>query len=81
MISDGTSLSTISLARWYQNLQADSLTKLHLDPYISGTVLTFCSDAPIGDSAPTTSTYMNGMPSIQGMVGTYPYATPKILSP
>ncbi|WP_244400116.1 alkaline phosphatase [Porphyromonas somerae] len=81
MISDGTSLSTISLARWYQNLQADSLTKLHLDPYISGTVLTFCSDAPIGDSAPTTSTYMNGMPSIQGMVGTYPYATSQDLIP
>lgn len=81
MISDGTSLSTISLARWYQNLQADSLTKLHLDPYMSGTVLTFCSDAPIGDSAPTTSTYMNGMPSIQGMVGTYPYATSQDLIP
>lgn len=81
MISDGTSLSTISLARWYQNLQADSLTKLHLDPYISGSVLTFCSDAPIGDSAPTTSTYMNGMPSIQGMVGTYPYATSQDLIP
>ncbi|WP_298631687.1 alkaline phosphatase [uncultured Porphyromonas sp.] len=81
MISDGTSLSTISLARWYQNLQADSLTRLHLDPYMSGTVLTFCSDAPIGDSAPTTSTYMNGMPSIQGMVGTYPYATSHDLVP
>ncbi|WP_288904895.1 alkaline phosphatase [uncultured Porphyromonas sp.] len=81
MISDGTSLSTISLARWYQNLQADSLTKLHLDPFMSGTVLTFCSDAPIGDSAPTTSTYMNGMPSIQGMVGTYPYATSQDLIP
>lgn len=81
MVSDGTSISTISLARWYQNLQADSLTKLHLDPYMSGTVLTFCSDAPIGDSAPTTSTYMNGMPSIQGMVGTYPYATSQDLIP
>lgn len=81
MISDGTSLSTISLARWYQNLQADSLTRLHLDPYMSGTVLTFCSDAPIGDSAPTTSTYMNGMPSIQGMVGTYPYTTSHDLVP
>ncbi|MBR8729761.1 hypothetical protein IX332_001084 [Porphyromonas levii] len=81
MIADGTSLSSISLARWYQNLEAGKLTKLHLDPYMSGTVITFCSNAPIGDSAPTTSTYMNGMPSIQGMVGTYPYATESDIVP
>lgn len=81
MVADGTSLSTLSLARWYQNIEAGELTKLHLDPYISGTILTFCSNAPIGDSAPTTSTYMNGMPSIQGMVGTYPYATEQDLVP
>ncbi|MDO5017118.1 MAG: alkaline phosphatase [Porphyromonas sp.] len=81
MIADGTSLSTVSLARWYQNVQEGELTKLNLDPYMSGSVITFCSNAPIGDSAPTTSTYMNGMPSIQGMVGTYPYATTQDLVP
>lgn len=81
MVADGTSLSTLSLARWYQNIEAGELTKLYLDPYISGTILTFCSNSPIGDSAPTTSTYMNGMPSIQGMVGTYPYATEQDLVP
>lgn len=81
MVSDGTSLATISLARWYQNIIAGELTKLHMDPYISGTVITYCSNAPIGDSAPTTSSYMNGMPSIQGMVGTYPYATKHDLIP
>lgn len=75
MIADGTSFSTISLARWYNNIEQGKLTKLNLDPYMSGSILTFCSNAPIGDSAPTTSTFMNGMPSIQGMIGTYPYAT------
>lgn len=75
MIADGTSLSAISLARWYQNIEEGKLTKLNLDPYLSGSIITFCSNAPIGDSAPTTSTFMNGIPSIQGMVGTYPYAT------
>ncbi|MDO5036055.1 MAG: alkaline phosphatase [Porphyromonas sp.] len=75
MISDGTSLSSVSLARWYQRaLDAEKQT-LHFDPYISGTVLTYCSNAPIGDSAPTTSTYMNGVPSIQGFVGTHPYSS------
>lgn len=81
MIADGTSLSSISLARWYQNIEEGKLTKLHLDPYMSGSIITFCSNAPIGDSAPTTSTFMNGMPSIQGMVGTYPYATEDDLVP
>lgn len=81
MVADGTSLSTISLARWYQNIEANKLTKLNLDPYLCGSIITFCSNAPIGDSAPTTSTYMNGMPSIQGMVGTYPYATAQDLIP
>lgn len=74
LISDGTSLSTLSLARWYQRLQYPEQQRLHIDPYLSGTVLTYCSNAPIGDSAPTTSTYMTGIPSIQGFVSTYPYS-------
>lgn len=73
MISDGTSLPTISLARWYQRYQHPELTHLHLDPYLCGSILTYCSNAPIGDSAPTTSCYMTGMPSIAGFVATYPY--------
>lgn len=74
MISDGTSLSTVSLARWYQRLKDPSQQKLFVDPYLSGTILTYCSNAPIGDSAPTTSTYMTGVPSIQGFVATYPFS-------
>lgn len=74
MISDGTSLSTISLARWYQRIQNPSNLKLNVDPYMSGTILTSCSNAPIGDSAPTTSTFMTGIPSISGFVATYPFS-------
>lgn len=74
MISDGTSLSTVSLARWYQRLQDPTQQKLNIDPYMSGTILTYCSNAPIGDSAPTTSTYMTGVPSIKGFVSTYPFS-------
>lgn len=74
MISDGTSLSTVSVSRWYQRLADPTRIYLNLDPYLSGTILTHSSNAPIGDSAPTTSAYMNGMPSITGFVGTYPYA-------
>lgn len=74
MISDGTSLSAVSLARWYQRTIDPKQQKLSIDPYICGTVLTYCSNAPIGDSAPTTSCYMTGVPSISGFVATYPYS-------
>lgn len=76
MIADGASLPTLSLARWYQRTLDPKLQRLHLDPYLSGTVLTYCSNAPIGDSAPTTSCYMTGVPSIKGFVSTYPYSDP-----
>ncbi|MDO4695679.1 alkaline phosphatase [Porphyromonas sp.] len=77
MIADGASLPAISLARWYQRTQDPSNIRLHIDPYISGTILTYCSNAPIGDSAPTTSCYMTGIPSIKGFVSTYPYSDGK----
>ena len=68
MVSDGTSFSTISLARWLQYYQDPSKPKLNLDPYLCGTVRTNCSDAPIGDSAPTTSGYVTGHASRAGDV-------------
>lgn len=76
MIPDGTSLSTISAARWQQWYSDPSNPSLNIDPYICGTVLTFSSNAPIGDSAPTTSCYMTGIPSRAGYVSTYPLADP-----
>lgn len=77
MIPDGTSLALVSTARWYQRYNDPQKPNLHIDPYICGTVLTYSSNAPIGDSAPTTSTYMTGYPSQAGYVSTYPVADPE----
>ncbi|MDR0546764.1 MAG: alkaline phosphatase [Dysgonamonadaceae bacterium] len=76
LIPDGTSLSAVSAARWYQRYNHPEITNLHLDPYLCGTVLTYSSNAPIGDSAPTTSCYMTGYPSRASWVATYPEADP-----
>lgn len=76
MIPDGCSLATISAARWYQWILNPSMPDLNIDPYICGTVRTNCSNAPIGDSAPTTSCYMTGVSSRSGWVSTYPTADP-----
>ena len=72
LIPDGTSLATISIARWLQWYQDPSKPKLNIEPYLCGTVRTHSSNAPIGDSAPTTSCYMTGQPSRTGYVSTYP---------
>lgn len=72
MIPDGTSWATVSISRWYQRYLFPDKTKLAIDPYLCGTVLTHSSNAPIGDSAPTTSCYMTGYPSLTGFVSTYP---------
>lgn len=76
LIPDGTSLATVSLARWLQWYQDPSKPKLNIDPYLCGTVRTHSSNAPIGDSAPTTSCYMTGQPSRTGYVSTYPESDP-----
>lgn len=76
MIPDGCGISTVSTARWYQWYNQGGEEFLNIDPYICGTVRTTCSNAPIGDSAPTTSTYMTGYNSRAGWVSTYPTADP-----
>lgn len=77
MIPDGCSIASIATARWYQWMQNPDMPKLSIDPYLCGTVRTTCSNAPIGDSAPTTSCYMTGYPSLKGWVSTYPIADPE----
>ena len=72
LITDGTSLATISTARWLQVYRNPEQTKLNIDPWLCGTIRTNNSDAPIGDSAPTTSCYMTGQPSRAGYVATFP---------
>lgn len=81
MIPDGTSTSLLSCARWYQTYLDSTQTTLNIDPYLCGLVRTHSSDAPIGDSAPTSSCYMSGMPSQTGFVSTYPVATDHDLVP
>jgi alkaline phosphatase len=76
MIPDGTSLATVSIARWLQWYSHPEMPKLNIDPYLCGTVRTHSSNAPIGDSAPTTSCYMTGYPSRTGYVSTYPVEDP-----
>ncbi|MBP6611140.1 MAG: alkaline phosphatase, partial [Paludibacter sp.] len=76
MIPDGTSLSVLSASRWLKTYRNEG-TKLAVDPYICGTVSTFCSNAPIGDSAPTTSCYMTGIAAQAGNVSIYPVADSK----
>lgn len=72
LIPDGTSLATVSIARWLQWYNDPHKPNLNIDPYLCGTVRTHSSNAPIGDSAPTTSCYMTGQPSRTGYVSTYP---------
>lgn len=76
MIPDGTSLSVLSASRWLQTYRNEG-TKLAIDPYLCGTVTTFCSNAPIGDSAPTTSCFMTGIAQQAGNISIYPVADPK----
>ena len=74
MIPDGTSTSVLSLARWYKYYCAKDKTdvKLALDPYLCGLVKTHSSNAPIGDSAPTSSWYATGQASRSGFIAMYP---------
>lgn len=72
MIPDGTSIGVYSAARWYQIYNQLGADKLAVDPYWCGTVKTYNSNAPIGDSAPTTSAYMTGYLSQAGNVAIYP---------
>jgi alkaline phosphatase len=72
MVPDGTSISVLSLARWYQFYEDSSQTRLAIDPHICGIVKNHSSNAPIGDSAPTMSWYMTGYPSQTKFTSMYP---------
>lgn len=78
LIPDGTSVDVLSLSRWYKHGTCNQdVCWLNIDPYISGMVKTHSSDAPIGDSAPTGSTYATGYLSQSGFVATYPISSGK----
>ncbi len=81
MIPDGTSTSVLSLARWYQSYNSSELIWLTTDELVTGLVKTHSSNAPIGDSAPTGSTYASGVVSQEGYVSTYPPKTENDIVP
>jgi alkaline phosphatase len=76
MIPDGTSVGVVSAARWYKLYNGQGAT-LNMDPYLCGSVKTFCSNAPIGDSAPTMSCYMTGIPQRAKNISVYPVPDPQ----
>lgn len=76
MIADGTSLDVLSASRWLKVYRNEGTT-LNVDPYLCGTITTFSSNAPIGDSAPTTSCYMNGIPEQAANISMYPVVDPE----
>ena len=75
MIPDGTSSSLLSIARWYNFYQDPEKNRLAIDDYLCGYVKNYCSNSPIGDSAPAASCYMTGIPSQAGFISTYPPVT------
>jgi alkaline phosphatase len=75
MIPDGTSTTLLSLSRWYQGYKQSNITNLPplaIDPLICGLLRTHSSNAPIGDSAPTSSWYATGAASRAGYISMYP---------
>src|SRR5690554_3219874 len=80
MIPDGTSIGVYSAARWFKHYNGLG-EGLNIDPYLSGTVTTFSSNAPIGDSAPTGSTYATGVLQQAGNVAIYPELSENDLYP
>ena len=81
LISDGTSVPILTLSRWYKWNVLNGETRLAVDPYLSGMVKTHSSDAVIGDSAPTASTYFTGYLSRSGFISVYPDQTPNDIYP
>lgn len=71
MIPDGTATGILTASRWYRQYQGEKAA-LAVDPYLCGSVNTFSLNAPIGDSAPTTSCYMTGIPQREGNISIYP---------
>src|SRR5690554_1966848 len=80
MIPDGTSISVYSAARWFKFYNGVG-ESLNVDPYFSGTVTTFSSNAPIGDSASTGSAYATGVLQQTGNVAIHPETSENDLFP
>ncbi|MCL1908712.1 MAG: alkaline phosphatase [Holophagaceae bacterium] len=85
MIADGTSLSGLTLARWYKAYDVktgtiDTKATLAIDELASGLVRTYWSDGKtvgaITDSAPAATSFACGIKTIAGYVGMGPDKVP-----
>ncbi len=81
MIPDGTSITALSLTRWYNYYLDNNNTRLAFDPYIRGLMKTHSSNAPIGDSAPTGTAIVTGNLSQTQFIGMYPPTSANDLVP
>ncbi|MHC1746983.1 MAG: alkaline phosphatase [Cellulosilyticaceae bacterium] len=66
-ITDGTSMNSVTLARWYSEQKT-----LNMDPYFCGLTRTYPSDAMITDSAPGATAFSTGHKSHTGYIATLP---------
>ena len=80
LIPDGASPAVYSAARWLNHFNGLG-HQLHVDPFLTGTVSTFSSNAPIADSAPAGSAFSAGIVSETGNVAIHPIATPNDIFP
>lgn len=76
MLTDGTSTSLLSTARWYKSYMEGKISELNLDPYVCGLVKSYMSDAPIAGSAGAMSGYMTGIPQKSRAISIYPEPNP-----
>jgi alkaline phosphatase len=73
-VPDGTSVSDLALARWYQSYLYPGRTRLNVDPLLCGMVKSHSSNAVISDSAPAMSAYMIGYLCQTKFLSMYPPA-------
>lgn len=81
MVTDGTSFSVPCAARWYKLYNDIDDGTLAIDSILCGSTRTYCSNAPIADSAPAMGCYTTGMPQVAGNIAIYPPKTDQDLLP
>lgn len=73
MVSDGTSTSLLSIARWYKQSYIEDMDScLEMDPYLCGSVRAYHKNAPIGGSPGSMTTFMTGVLGNYSDISVYP---------
>ena len=73
LIPDGTSLSLVTLSRWYNENKP-----LAIDPLLCGMVKTHNSDGKLSDSAPAATAYATGTKTKAPYIGVDSNKNPRI---